>query len=47
MLDRSWQSKVTSISKTKNLTTLTTTTLFGKPGEIEHIKRVGKWRKKG
>jgi len=29
-LDRSWQPKVTTISKTRDLTTLTTTTLFRK-----------------
>ena len=29
-LDRSWQPKVTAISKSKDLTTLTTTSLFGK-----------------
>jgi len=29
-LDRSWKPKVTTISETRNLTTLTTATLFGK-----------------
>jgi len=29
-LDKSWQSKVTAISETRNLTILTTVTLFGK-----------------
>jgi len=34
-LDRSWQPKVTAISETRYLTTLTTTTLFGKLREHE------------
>jgi len=34
-LDRSWQPKVTAISETRDLTTLTTTTLFGKLREHE------------
>jgi len=34
-LDRSWQSKVTVISESKDLTTLTTTSLFGKLREHE------------
>jgi len=34
-LDRSWQSKVTMISETRDLTTLTTATLFGKLREHE------------
>jgi len=29
-LDRSWQPKITAISKSENLTPLTTTSLFGK-----------------
>ena len=34
-LDRSWQPKLTTISETRDLTTLTTTTLFGKLREHE------------
>jgi len=34
-LDRSWQPKVTGISKTRDLTTLTTPALFGKLREHE------------
>jgi len=34
-LDRSWQPKVTTISKTRDLTTLTVATLFGKLREHE------------
>jgi len=34
-LDRSWQPKVTAISESKDLTTLTTATLFGKLREHE------------
>jgi len=34
-LDRSWQPKVTAISESKDLTTLTTTSLFGKLREHE------------
>jgi len=34
-LDRSGQSKVAAISESKNLTTLTTASLFGKLGEYE------------
>jgi len=34
-LDRSWQPKVTTISETKDLTTLTTATLFGNLREYE------------
>jgi len=34
-LDRSWQPKVTAISETRDLTTLTTATLFGKLREHE------------
>jgi len=34
-LDRSWQPKVTTISESKDLTSLTTTSLFGKLGEYE------------
>ena len=34
-LDRSWQPKVTTISKSRDLSTLTTTTLFGKIREHE------------
>ena len=34
-LDRSWQPKVTAISESKNLTSLTTTSLFGKLREHE------------
>jgi len=34
-LDRSWQPKVTAISESRDLTTLTTTTLFGKLREHE------------
>jgi len=34
-LDRSWQPKVTNISETRDLSTLTTTTLFGKLREHE------------
>jgi len=34
-LDRSWQPKVTAISKSKDLTSLTTTSLFGKLREHE------------
>jgi len=34
-LDRSWQPKLTAISETRDLTTLTTTTLFGKLREHE------------
>jgi len=34
-LDRSWQPKVTAISETRDLTTLTTVTLFGKLREHE------------
>jgi len=34
-LDRSWQPKVTAISETRDLTTLTTTALFGKLREHE------------
>ena len=34
-LDRSWQLKVTAISETRDLSTFTTTTLFGKLREHE------------
>ena len=34
-LDRSWQPKITSISESKDLTSLTTTSLFGKFREHE------------
>jgi len=34
-LDRSWQPRVTTISKTRDLTTLTTATLFGKLRKYE------------
>jgi len=34
-LDRSWQPKVTAISESKDLTTLTTASLFGKHKEHE------------
>ena len=34
-LDRNWQPKVTAISETRDLTTLTTTVLFGKLREHE------------
>jgi len=34
-LDRSWQPKVTTISESKDLTSLTTTSLFGKLREHE------------
>ena len=34
-LDRSWQRKVTTISESKDLTTLITTSLFGKLREHE------------
>ena len=34
-LDRSWQAKVTAISESKDLTSLTTASLFGKLGEHE------------
>jgi len=34
-LNRSWQPKVTAISKSKDLTTLTTTSFFGKLREHE------------
>jgi len=34
-LDRNWQPKVTAISETRDLTTLTTTALFGKLREHE------------
>jgi len=34
-LDRSWQPKITTISESKDLTTLTTTSLFGKLREHE------------
>jgi len=34
-LDRSWQPKVTAISETRDLTTLTTAALFGKLREHE------------
>jgi len=34
-LDRSWQPKVTTISETRDLSTLTTTALFGKLREHE------------
>jgi len=33
-LDRSWQPKVTTISKTRDLSTLTTTALFGSLGSM-------------
>jgi len=34
-LDRSWQSKVTTISESKDLTSMTTASLFGKLREHE------------
>jgi len=34
-LDRTWQPKVTIVLETKNLTTLSTTALFGKLGKHE------------
>jgi len=34
-LDRSWQPNVTTISETRDLTTLSTTALFGKLKEYE------------
>jgi len=34
-LDRTWQSKVTAISKSKDLTSMTVASLFGKPREHE------------